>query len=193
MKKQILILFCLFFVLLFWGCTTDVKMPETEQINTRILTKHKAVAALYIPDELKKNYEQITSPLDTLSFPIGPQMTDLLEKNLPLVFEKVVKANTDKVPDNADIVIVPEILDFKNYIPFPAYNPHRCSIIARLTCLNKKNEKVFVQTITGNAQTGGNLFSGFKSQQLAAEAADLAIKDAVKQAIEGLADAEELN
>lgn len=193
MVRNLKVLVSLMCVLFFSGCTTDVKMPEKEQADVNIIKKHNCIAAFFIPEDLKKNYEQVTSPFDTLSFPIGPQFTGLLEKNLPSVFEKVIKADIAQVPADADIVIVPAILDFKNIIPFPAYNPHRCSVVAQITCLNKKNEKIFIQTVTGSSQTGGNLFSGFKSQQLAAEAADLAIKDAAKLAIEGLADAEELN
>jgi hypothetical protein len=190
MKKQLL--FLVLFILFFSGCATHVSMPETDQADLKITNKHNYSVALYIPDELKEEYKQVTSPVDTLSFPIGKQMTDLLEKNLPLVFENVALSQNQEVPDNAEIVIIPEILEFKNHIPFPAYNPHRCNIIAKITCVNKNKETVFVQTVTGSSQTGGNLFSGFKSQQLAAEAADLAIQDAVKQAIEGLSEAEEL-
>lgn len=191
MKKMFLsIVLC--FTVSFWGCTQEVKMPESEKADFQVVKKHDMVAALYVSDDLKENTKQVTSPFDTLSFPVGPRMVDSFKKNLPQAFAAVVDAPEKKVPDGADILIVPAILEFENHIPFPAYNPHHCKMVCKVTCYDKNNAVIFSQTTTGNAQTGGNLFSGFKSQQLAAEAARLATEDAVKQAIEGLMEAEEL-
>ena len=96
------------------------------------------------------------------------------------------------LPPEADILIVPEILSFENHIPFPVYNPHTCKIVSKITCYDKSDDIIFTQTTTGNSQTGENLFSGFKSQQLSAEAVQLALEDTVKQALEGLSEAGEL-
>nr|WP_320190217.1 hypothetical protein [uncultured Desulfobacter sp.] len=190
MKKQALFVICLF--LLFPACTQTVKMPESQVSNITLTQRHHLTAALYASAELKKNTDQQTSPLDTLSFPVGPQMIGMLQKNLPQIFDQVMMTDQKKLPPEADILIVPEILSFENHIPFPAYNPHTCKIVSKITCYDKGDNIIFTQTTTGNSQTGGNLFSGFKSQQLAAEAVHLALEDTVKQALEGLSEADEL-
>ena len=189
MKKQALFFICLF--LLFPGCKQTVKMPESQVSEITLTKRHHLTAALYASADLKKNTDQRTSPLDTLSFPVGPQMIGMLQKNLPQIFDKIIMTDKKRLPPEADILIVPEILSFKNHIPFPAYNPHTCRIIAKITCYDKSDNVVFTQTTTGNSQTGGNLFSGFKSQQLAAEAVHLALEDTVKQALEGMSEADE--
>ncbi len=191
--KNVLCLMAFCLAIVAGGCTHEVTMPESQQIAALDAKPHNLTAALYIPDDLKKNTEQVTSPFDTLSFPVGPRLADAFRKNLPRAFSRVVEAPSPQLPKGADILIVPEILEYQNHIPFPAYNPHHCRIIIKVTCHDISHGVVFSQTTTGNAQTGGNLFSGFKSQQLAAEAAHLAIEDAVAQAVEGLMEADEFN
>lgn len=49
--------------------------------------------------------------------------------------------------------------------------------------MTKKGEKLFTQTITGDAQTSKGLLSGFVAQSLAAEAAQKAVDNSMKQII----------
>lgn len=179
-------------LLFLCACTSKAKMPESAPMAVQG-ERHPLTVALHIPEELKKPTEQVTSPFDSLAIDVGPQLARDLADGLPQVFEGVVEAPSPTVPEGAAAVIVPTIEEYENIIPFPAYEPHYCKVVVKLTCLDAGGETFFVQTTTGEAQTGGNLFSGFQSQTLAAEAAQLAVRDAARQALEGLAEAEEFD
>ena len=57
---------------------------------------------------------------------------------------------------------------------------------------DKNGDKIYSQTATGNAQTSKGMLSGFSARSICAEVAQMAMKDAVGQIIEGLSEAEEL-
>ena len=81
---------------------------------------------------------------------------------------------------------------FKSVIPFPAYKPYTATIVYHIDIYNKKGEKIFAQTTTGEAQTSKGLLSGFSARSICAEVAQMAIENAVQQIIEGLSETDEL-
>ena len=192
--RRLSLFVCCLMLLVLCGCKTSVDSQEVAApLELKVAQKLPLTAALYLPPEFRDyTYEMVTSPFDSLALELGASMTGILTTNMPDVFERVVMAESKTVPEGADVLIIPTVLDHKNIIPFPAYEPHRASMVCRVEVLDKTGEPFFTQTASGDAQTGGNLFSGFSSQSLAIEASQLAAKDAMRQVLQGLAESVEL-
>ena len=175
------------------GCTMPLTMSPPSVLDVQGIQRHPYVAGLYIPKELKEYvYVKTTSPVDKMSYPLGEQTTLLFRKNLPLVFKDVVDVESRKPSQDVTVVVEPSIVKFDSVIPSPAYNPYTATVIYRVDVYNRTGEKIFTQTATGDAQTGKGLVSGFSARELCAEAAQKAMGNAVRQIIEGLAEAQEL-
>jgi hypothetical protein len=169
----------------------DVPAP---QLDLSGINQHPYTAGLFVPPEVKEYiYVAVTSPFDKMSYPLGEQTYELFKKNIPLVFKKVVEVDSTVPDQDVDIVIKPSIVKFHSVIPHPAYNPYTATIIYHIDVYDKKGDKIFAQTATGNAQTSKGLLSGFLARGICAEVAQMAMKDAVKQIAEGLSEAQELS
>jgi hypothetical protein len=185
--------FVAFIVFCLMGCVSKLNMSPPAKLELTGIAQHPLKAGLYLSKELKENvYEQITSPLDKISYPIGEQTTQIFQKNLPLVFSKVVELESVKPSPDVDIVVEPSILSFNSVIPMPAYNPYTAKVVYRVDIYNKKGDKIFTQTAAGDAQTSKGLLSGFSAQSISAEVAQKAMENAMKQILEGLSAAEEI-
>lgn len=175
------------------GCAIPVKMSPPPMLELSDITQHPYTAALFVPQKVKTYvHVKTTSPVDKISFPIGEQTYEIFKKNIPLVFKNVVEVDALSPDKDVDLMIEPSIIKFDSVIPFPAYNPYTATIVYHIDVYNKKGEKIYAQTSTGNAQTSKGLMSGFSARGICADVAQMAMKDAVKQIIEGLSDAEEL-
>ena len=91
-----------------------------------------------------------------------------------------------------DLTIQPSIVKFDSVVPMPAYNPYTATVVYHIDVYDKAGEKIYAQTATGNGQTSKGMMSGFSARQICAEVAQMAMKDAVKQILEGLSEAEEI-
>jgi len=192
MKFRMTILFGLTIFVLF-GCTMPLKMPPPSMLNITNINQYPYTAGLFIPQSVKEYiYEKVTSPLDKMSFPLGNQTAEIFKKNMPLVFKNVVEVNSITPIQDVDLIVQPSIVKFKSVIPFPAYKPYTATIIYHIDIYNKKGEKIFAQTTTGEAQTSKGLLSGFLARSICAEVAQMAMEKAVQQIIEGLSEADEL-
>lgn len=181
-------------MLILAGCTMPLKMAPPAPLNFSTIKKHPYTMGLFIPQKLKEYvYVKTTSPIDKISYPIGEQTAQFFRKNLPSVFEEVIDV-TSKNPSHqdVDVILEPSIVKFDSVIPFPAYNPYTATIIYRVEVYDREGEKIFTQTATGNAQTSKGLMSGFSARKICAQVAQKAMGDALRQIIEGLAEAEEL-
>jgi hypothetical protein len=175
------------------GCTMPLTMPPPSQLEVKGVQQHPYTAGLLIPKELREYvYVKQTSPVDKMSYPLGEQTEAYFQKNLPLVFKTVVPVNSQNPSEDVKIVIQPSIVKFESVIPLPAYNPYTARIVYRVDVYNKKGEKIFTQTTTGDAQTSKGMVSGFSARGLCAEAAQKAMEDAIRQILEGLSEADEL-
>jgi hypothetical protein len=173
----------------------NVKMPLAPAIEVEGATPLPITVGLYLPDQLRSTVEVVkTSPFDKLKFAVGEFTAELLERNLPLAFAKVVPVANEIPADPAgvDVVVSVEIVRFEVNVPHPASNPYTSTAVYRLKVTDPTGGTLFVQTATGAGQTSKGLMSGFKAQGLAAEAAKLAMVDAATQALEGVLAAEEL-
>lgn len=172
-----------------------VKMPPAPTVELEHVSPLPLAAGLYLPDELRDAVEEVrTSPLDKLTFAVGAFTAELFERNLPLAFQSVTPV-TAKAPGGeagVAVVVSVEIVRFELTIPRPAHNPYTSSAVYRVTVTDPEGETLFTQTATGSGQTSKGMMSGFRAQGLAAEAAKLAMADAITQALEGLLAAEEL-
>jgi hypothetical protein len=176
------------------GCTMPLKMSQPPKLDLSGINQHPYTAGLFVPPEVKEYiYVAVTSPFDKMSYPLGEQTYELFKKNIPLVFKKVVEVDSTVPDQDVDIVIKPSIVKFHSVIPHPAYNPYTATIIYHIDVYDKKGDKIFAQTATGNAQTSKGLLSGFLARGICAEVAQMAMKDAVKQIAEGLSEAQELS
>lgn len=172
-----------------------VKMPPAPAVELEGVSPLPLTAGLYLPDELRNAVEEVrTSPLDKLTFPVGAFTAELFELNLPLAFQSVtpVTAKTPGEGSGVAVVVSVEIVRFEVTIPRPAYNPYTASVVYRVTVTDPDGETLFTQTASGAGQTSKGMMSGFRAQGLAAEAAKLAMADAISQVLEGLVAAEEL-
>jgi hypothetical protein len=147
-----------------------------------------------MPKETKEYVYKVGVTLfnNELNYPLGHQTALALQANLPKIFKGVVEVDSLTPSQPVTVVLQPSIVDFKSNIPFPAYNPYTASIVYRIDVYNCKGEKIFSQTVTGDAQTSRGLVSGFMQNTIYAEAAQMAIDKAMQQIIEGLAYADEL-
>ena len=175
------------------GCTIPLKMSPPPKLDLSGINQHSYTAGLFVPPEVKEYvYVKATSPVDKMSYPLGKQTHEIFKKNIPLVFKDVMEVDSITPDQDVDLVIKPSIVKFHSVIPHPAYNPYTATVVYHIDVYNKKGEKIFAQTATGNAQTSKGLLSGFSARSICAEVAQMAMKDAVKQIIEGLSEAEEL-
>lgn len=65
-------------------------------------------------------------------------------------------------------------------------------MVYRAEVFSPDGKKIFAQTATGDAQSSKGLMSGFSARGICAKVAQMAMTDAAKQVMEGIADAEEL-
>lgn len=177
------------------GCATiNMEMNPPQTVNLQNVNKHPYSAGLFIPKETREYTYVKGATLYNFEFiyPIGQQTTLALRKNLPQNFKEVVEVDSLNPSQPVKVILQPSIIDFKSNVPYPAYNPYIASIMYRLDVYNRKGEKIFTQTVTGEGQTSKGLLSGMQQKSLYAEAAQMAIDKAMQQIIEGLAAAEEL-
>lgn len=193
LKKLTSILLVLTFLVLV-SCTQQLKTTKVTAVNTKDIIKHPYSAGLFLTKELKDYvYELQTSPFDKIAYPLGKQTCDNFTKNLPLVFDKIILVDSLEPNENISVIIKPSILDFNLGIPIPAYNPHTAKIKYNIDVYNNKGEKIFNYEVTGSAQSGKGLMSGFHTKKICSEVTQMALKDGIKQIIEELSDTEELD
>jgi len=173
----------------------SLKMPDPPAIKlAEGIAPLPLHAVLKVSDDLQNTVSVVkTSPFDKLVYPTGAWTVALFEKNLPLVFEKVEVPKPGAPPVDADLTLEISIVRFEATVPHPAYNPYTATVVYRIDVFDRSGEKIFTQTATGNGQTSKGMMSGFKAKGLAAESAKLAMVDAARQVLEGLADAPELH
>lgn len=181
------------------GCTTPfsanlLSMDAPQKVSLADVRQHAYSVGLFIPTGLKQYTltKEMTLLNNKLVYPLGQQTTLAFQKNLPLVFQDVVEVNAINPSQAVKLVIQPSIVDFKANVPYPAYNPYEATIVYRVDVFNRKGQKIFTQTATGQAQTSRGLMSGFEQGKLYAEAAQMAIDKALQQIIDGLSSADEL-
>jgi hypothetical protein len=175
------------------GCATQLEMNPPQTLNLQNMKQHPYSIGLFIPKELKEyTFSSITSPLDVLTYPLGQQTALTFQKNLPLVFKEVVEVDSLNPAQKVKLILQPSIVKFDAKIPYPAYNPYVATIVYKVDIFDRKGEKVYTQTATGEAQTSKGLLSGFVARSLLAEAAQMAMDKAMQQIVEGLAAAEDL-
>jgi hypothetical protein len=175
------------------GCAIPLKMTPPPQLDLPDITKHPYTTGLFVPQELKSyEYVKPTSPVDKMSYPIGNQTYEIFKKNMPLAFEKVVDVDSISSSQGVDLIIQPSIVKFESVIPMPAYNPYTATVVYHVDVYNPSGEKIYAQTATGNGQTSKGYVSGFSAREICADVAQMAMKDAVRQIIEGLSDSEEI-
>lgn len=192
MKTRITILIgiTIFFIT---GCTMALKMPPPQKLEIANINQHSYIAGLFIPKSVREYvYVKATSPVDKMSFPLGFQTTEYFKKNMPIVFKDVVEVDSLSPSQDVDLIIQPSIVKFESVIPYPAYKPYTSMIVYRVDIYNKKGEKIFVQTTTGEAQTSKGLMSGFSARSICAEVAQMAMGDAIKKIAQGISEADEL-
>jgi hypothetical protein len=174
------------------GCTMPLKMSQPPTLDLSGINQHPYTAGLFVPPEVKDYvYVKATSPVDKMSYPLGKQTHEIFKKNIPLVFKNVVEVDSIAPDQDFDLIVKPSIIKFKSIIPRPAYKAYTATIVYHIDIYNKKGEKIFAQTTTGEAQTSKGLLSGFSARGICAEVAQMAMKDAVKQIIEGLSETDE--
>lgn len=172
-----------------------VKMPPAPIVELDGATPLPLVASLDLTDEFRSKVEVVkTSPFDRLKFPVGQFMVELLEKNLPNVFQELRLDSSGTPADSVpvDVRVGVEMIKFEVTIPHPAYNPYNSSVVLKVSISDLDGELLFTQTAAGSGQTSKGMMSGFNAKGIAAEAVKLAIVDAATQAFEGLLDAEDL-
>jgi len=180
-------------ILVLNGCMMAVKMSPPPMLNMTNINQHLYTAGLFVPQEVKEYvYIKETSPLDKMSFPLGNQTYEIFKKNMPLVFSNVVEVTSITPDQDVALIIKPSIVKFRSVIPYPAYLPYTADIVYRVEVFNKKGEKIFTQTTTGEAQTSKGIMSGFFARSICAEVAQMAMENAVKKIIEGLSESDEL-
>ncbi len=183
----------LFTAIILTGCALPLKMAPPPTLTMKGIKQHQYKAGLFIPQELKDyEYVKVTSPLDKMVFPLGKQTHEFFLKNMPIAFKNVVEVSSATASNEIDIIVKPSIVKFESVIPMPAYKPYTAKIVYRVEIYNKKGEKIFAQTTTGNAQTSKGMMSGFMARSICSEVAQMAMEDAMKQIIEGMTEADEL-
>lgn len=175
-------------IFILTGCAMPLKMSPPSKLYLSGIKQHPYSAGLFVPQKVKEYVYVI--PM-TISYPIGEQTYEIFKKNIPLVFKNVTEVNSMAPDQDVDFIIKPSIVKFYSIIPYPAYNPYTATIVYHIDVYNKKGEKIFAQTATGNAQTSKGLLSGFLARSICADVAQMAMNDSVKQIIEGLSEAEE--
>lgn len=175
------------------ACATPLKMGPPPSPDLSRLTPYHRTAAVYIAPELKSyEYVLVTSPLDKMVYPMGDQTVQLFQQCVPKLFDKVVMIDAMPPAETVDVILKPSLVRCEMKVPMPAYNPYTADVVYRVEVLNPKGEQLFVQTAAGTAQTSKGLLSGFSARSICAEVAQMAMADAAKQIMEGLAAADEL-
>jgi hypothetical protein len=193
MNKKFSIICIVVMVSITVGCALPLKMDPPPAPDLSYLKPLPYTAGLYIPQELKNyKYEVATSPLDKMVYPLGEQTAMIFEQCAPKVFSKVVPVGSLTAAEGVDVIVKPSIVKFKAVIPHPAYNPYTATMVYRAEVFSPDGQKIFAQTATGDAQSSKGLMSGFSARGICAKVAQMAMTDAAKQVMEGIADAEEL-
>jgi len=193
MMKRWLIVVVTLFLSILAGCTLPLSMDQPEKIALSHQQPHPCRAGLYISQELQDAVHVVTtSPVDRMSYPIGDQTRQVFQINLPAVFQEVIAVDSKTPSQAVDVIIEPSIVKFEAKVPMPAYNPYEANMTYHVDVYNKSGEKIFAQTATGKAQSSKGLMSGFSARKISATVAQMAMNDAAKQIMEGLAEAEEL-
>lgn len=175
------------------GCAIPLKMSPPQKLEISDIDQHPYTAGLVVPEDLKTYvYEKATSPVDKMAYPLGDQTHQLFKKNIPLVFDRMVEVESVSTGQAVDLFVQPSIVKFESVIPMPAYNPYTATIVYHVDVYNRAGEKIYAQTSTGNGQTSKGYVSGFSAREICADVAQMAMNDAVKQIIEGLADSEDI-
>jgi hypothetical protein len=175
------------------GCALPLKMDPPPAPDLSQIEPFHRTAALCIPQELR-TYEYIisTSPVDKMVYPIGDQTMQLFQACSIKLFDKVIIIDSMTTVEQVDIILKPTIIKFDAKIPMPAYNPYTAEMIYQMEVFNAAGEKLFTQTAAGAGQTSKGMMSGFSARSICAQVAQMAMKDAAKQIMEGMAEAEEL-
>lgn len=183
------------FALLFFvgGCAMPLSMETPTAMDLSHMQPYGGTAGLYLTPELRNSqYELTTSPFDVMVYPVGDQTAQLMQKNIPQLFENVIEIGSMEVGGEVDLILKPAIVKFDAVVPMPAYNPYRATMIYRLDVYSSAGEKLFSQTAVGEAQSSKGMLSGFSARTICADVAQQAMDKAAKQLFEGLAEAEEL-
>jgi hypothetical protein len=193
MRTKIVLLVVVVTFLASIALAATVKMPPAPTVTVEGATPHGLTVALVVSPELRDAIHVVkTSPFDKMKFATGAFTADLFRQSLPALFAGLEVVEAEPAEVTTDLVLEVSIVSFDLTIPHPAYNPYVSSVVYRIEVFDASGEKVFTQTATGSGQTSKGMMSGFKAQGLSAEAAKLAMVDAVTQILEGLAEAEEL-
>ncbi len=180
-------------IIILSGCAIPLSMGPPPLLTISGIKQHPHKAGLYVPKEVQEYvYIKQTSPVDKMTYPIGKQTHEFFKKNMPLAFRNVVEVDSIEAGQDVDIFIQPSIVKFDSVIPMPAYKPYTAKIVYRVDVYNKKGERIFAQTTTGSAQSSKGIMSGFFARGICSDVAQMAMKDALIQVVEGIADAEEL-
>lgn len=170
------------------GCAR-LGMNPPQTLNIQGIQPHPYNVGLFIPKDLQ---EYIYVAPGYLEYPLGEQTTAMFRKNLPIAFKSVQDVDSLNPAQQVKLILQPSIVNFNSVIPYPAWNPYTATMIYRIDVYDRKGEKIYTQTATGEAQTSKGLLSGFVARRIVAEVAQTAMDNAMKQIIEGLASAEEL-
>jgi hypothetical protein len=193
MKRLSLVALCL--LVIAPARAAKLTMPEPPVVELEVgdieLPLPRSAGLLVTQKTREEVYVVQTSPFDKIHYPIGVYTADLFAANLPQVFSQVAEVGQPESPDQ-DVVVQVEIVRFEAKIPHPAYNPYTATVVYKITARDQSGEVLLVQTVTGDGQTSKGMMSGFKAKKMAAQAASLAMADALKQALEALAEAPEL-
>lgn len=175
------------------GCAQRLTMNPPQTLAIHVAEKHAYPVGLFTTKETKEyEYKIVTSPLDSIVYPLGEQTDLLFKQNLPTIFKSVVEVDSPIPNSKVSLVLQPSIVKFAPVVPYPAYNPYTATIIFKVDVYDKKGEKIYSQTATGEGQTSKGMLSGFSAKSLLADAAEMAMNKAMTQILEGLAEAEEL-
>jgi hypothetical protein len=193
MKKKWMVCAVAVFMAIICGCALPLKMDPPTTPDLSQLKPYQKTAALCIPEQLKQyQYVIATSPFDKLAYPLGDQTQQLFQQCAGKLFDKVVVIDAIPPDQPVDVVLQPSIVKFNAEVPMPAYKPYTADMIYRMEVFDTQGEKLFTQTAAGKAQSSKGMMSGFSARSICAQVAQMAMADAAKQIMEGVAEAEEL-
>lgn len=179
------------------GCVHRLTMQPPPMLSVQDVQRYPYTVGLFVPPDTRQAiYTKGDSQGDFLEFPIGEQTVLLFKKDLPLVFQEVVEVSSLDGSPGVNLIVQPSIVKFDAVIPYPVYNPWTAAIVYKVDVYDRSHERIYTQTAAGDAQTSKGLLSfmgtGFSGWSLATDAAQMAMDKAMRQLLEGLASAEEL-
>ncbi len=170
-----------------------LKFKPAEKVTLEAAAPHAKTIGLFLPKEFTEfKHTEKTSPFDKLHYPVGAYSEELVRLNLPQVFAKVVDSATRTPAEGVDLVVEPSIVSFDAVVPRPAWKPYLATVVYRVDVYDKKGEKIFTQTVTGEGQTSEGMKSGFKAGTQCVTATMMATSKAAKQLLEGLLASDEI-